>query len=91
MYHFYHLYSSFDEFYESMFRGNEVLFEFRGTPYFMFPVFNEAGKVFAIRIGKQAEDDDTICHSQDELLHFKMEDLCFADILNEIYITFYNF
>ena len=91
LYAFYDLYASFDEFYETMFRGNEVLFAFRGTPYFMFPVFNNMGKVFAVRIGKQTEDIDTVCYSKNELLNFKMGDLCLADALNEVYITFYNF
>ena len=91
MFKFYDLYSSFEEFYESFFRGNEITFHFEQEDYYIFPLFNDSKKVYAVMVGKAYDDNETVCFSKAELLNWKIGGFYFHDILERIDITFYNF
>lgn len=83
------IYSSFDEFYESFFRGNEVEFKYRGKFYHLLPYLKD-NRVVAILFGEFYKDDITVCSSKQELLCLKIEDQMFIDIYSQVDVLWYN-
>ena len=89
MLNFFDLYDSFDSFYDSFFRGNEVEFLYN-TLYCIIPVFDNLDNVSGVLIGKQNDEQDSIYHSKNELFYAQISETFLGDILNDIEIVWNN-
>ncbi|MBE6644873.1 MAG: hypothetical protein E7612_05780 [Ruminococcaceae bacterium] len=90
MLNFYDLYDSFDSFYDSFFRGNEVEFLYNNTLYCVLPVFDDSNNVSGVLIGKENDEQESICYSKEELYCAKISETFLGCILNEIKIVWNN-
>ena len=84
------LYNSFDDFYETFYRGNEVEFLYNGEHYYILPQYNDQKKIIGIIVGNDNEGGDIICSSKLELYTVPIASLIFGDILGEIEIVWNN-
>lgn len=85
------LYSSFDEFFSSFFRGNEVEFFYRGEHFCIIPLYDDRKNVTGVCFGKANDETGTICMSKSELYNSKIGDTFFGNVLQEIEIVWNNF
>ena len=88
---FFSIYASFDNFYNSFFRGNEVEFIYENDSYYLLPIFNNSKKVIGVCFGKAYANIDIECRSKDELYHVQINGSFLGDILDKIVITWHNF
>ena len=88
---FFSLYGSFEEFYETFFRGNEVEFIYRGQQYYILPIWNASKTVTGVYFGKAYGENEIQCFSKEELYNVRIEDSTLGNILKEIKIKFYAF
>ena len=84
------LYSSFDDFYETFYRGNEVEFLYKDEHYYVLPKFNLEKGITGIVIGKENGNRDVVCFSKNELYTASIAGLTFCSILDEIEIIWHN-
>ncbi len=87
---FFELYKSFDYFYDSILRGNEIEFLYKEKQYYILPHFDKSC-VIGVCFGEAYSDDEKIYFSFDELYNAPIENTTFDKILNEIEIKFYAF
>ena len=84
------IYKSFDEFYNTILRGNEIEFKYKEKKYFLLPYFN-GEKVVGISFGEFGSEDELICLSKEQLYNLKINDALFHEILSVIDISWNNF
>ncbi len=88
---FFDLYKSFDDFYDTMLRGNETEFFYNEKHFYILPHFDENEKVTGVYFGEAYTDNDKIYFSSDELYNAPIEDTTLNKILGELEIKFYAF
>lgn len=88
---FFDLYKSFDEFYNTMLRGNEVEFIYNEKHFYILPHFDENEKVTGVCLGEAYTDDEKIYFSSGELYNATIGNTTNCKILGEIKIKFYAF
>ena len=86
---FFDYYSSFEEFFDSLLRGNEIEFLFKSKRYYLLPVFSASQDVDGVVIGNL--ECETYYHSKAEVCKHTIEGLPLIDILDEIEIVWRNF
>ena len=87
---FFNLYDSFDDFYNSFYRGNEVEFLYNDERYYVLPKFDNLKNVVGILVGKKGLEEDSIYTSVDDLYHTAISDLSLGCILEKIVIVWNN-
>ena len=87
---FFDLYDSFDDFYETFLRGNEIEFLYEGERYCILPTFNDSKKADGVIIGKAYDDHEQRCASMESLYNATIADRVFGDILEKIEIVWNN-
>ena len=87
---FFNLYDSFDDFYNSFYRGNEVEFLYNDERYYVLPKFDNLKNVVGILVGKKGLEEDSIYTSVDDLYHAAISDLSLGCILEKIVIVWNN-
>ena len=85
---FFDLYKSFDEFYNTMLRGNEVEFIYNEKHFYILPHFDENEKVTGVCLGEAYTDDEKIYLSSVELYNAPIEGTTLNKILQEVDIKF---
>lgn len=85
---FFDLYKSFDEFYNTMLRGNEVEFIYNEKHFYILPHFDENEKVTGVCLGEAYTDDEKIYFSSGELYNAPIEGTTLNKILQEIDVKF---
>ena len=88
MANFYSLYNSFEEMYDTMFRGNEIEFVYKQKRYCLLPHFND-NEIVGVIFGEFG-NEKTVFLSKQELYHLKIEDDSFCNILSKIDIIWHN-
>ena len=63
------LYHSFEEFYESFFRGNEIEFTYKDDRFFILPIYNQREEVIGVRLGAAYREYEVNCFSKNDLLN----------------------
>ena len=86
---FFDLYSSFDDFFESFFKGNEFEFVYKQRRYYILPSYVE-GRVKGIILGISNEDKETLFLSKESLYLAPIEESFLGNILKEIEIVWHN-
>ncbi len=86
---FFDLYKTFDEFYNTMLRGNEIEFIYNEKQYFILPKRDENNNVIGVYFGEAYKDDEKIYFSADTLYNATIEDTTLNQILQNINIKFY--
>lgn len=87
---FYSIYKSFDEFYDTMFRGNEIEFKYNQKRYYLLPHF-EGQEIVGTCVGESETNNECIYLTKAELYNAKIENVSFCEILTMIDICWYNF
>ena len=83
-------FSSLDQLFNSILRGNEIQFEFGGKEYFILPHYlNE--KIVGAIIGEAYTDKDRVCLSVEEFQSAVINGFWFGDVFDKINITWRNF
>ncbi len=91
MHKFYELYNSFEDFYNTILRGNEIEFVYNKKQFYIIPYYDINGKVIGACLGEASSDNDMLCLSSDELYKASVENSIFNLILEEIDIIWSNF
>lgn len=86
----YHYFSSIQELFDSFLWGNEIVFRFEATKYFILPKF-ENGKVIGVSFGEAYTDKEVLCKSADELGEVHIQQYTFKEILDRIDILEINY
>lgn len=86
---FYSKYSSFDDFYDTMFRGNEIEFKYDDKLYYVLPYFHD-NEISGIMFGESAKEQNKICLTKNELYYADIGDSFFGEILSDIDIVWCN-
>ena len=80
-------FNSFEELYETMFRGNEIEFKYNQKRYGLFPLFSETEqKVIGTTFGESYSDDEIISLTKEDLYNIKIDDALFGDIVPDLEI-----
>ena len=87
---FYDLYKSFDDFYDTLMRGNEVEFIYNDNRYFILPIYKDKS-VFGVWFGKEYSDPVPEFYSKEDLLLAKIDSFKLKEVLDVIEIVWYNF
>lgn len=87
---FFDLYDSFDAFYESFFRGNEIEFLYKKDTYTLFPIYDKNDVVIAINFSRGNRDEESIIKSSKDLYEIQLNNNSLGTILNEIDVIWYN-
>lgn len=74
---------SFNELFETMTRGNEVVFEWDGRRYCLFAEF-EGQRQTGYLIGPTYSEEMTFCKNKQELSQYRIGGRSFCDIVPEI-------
>ena len=82
-------YNSFDEFYETMLRGNEIEFEYNTERYFLLPHYEDE-EIVGIMIGKAGTNHKLVCLSKQALYNTKIDGCLFGELLSDINILWNN-
>lgn len=83
---------SYEELSETMYRGNEVVFEYSGISYGIFPMYcQEENAINGFIIGRSYEDDETWYNTMDELGTYEICGKQLKDIITEVDIKERNF
>ena len=88
---FFDLYKTFDDFYDTLLRGNEIEFLYNEKHFSILPCFDENEKVTGVCFGEAYTDNDKIYFSSNELYNAPIENTTLDKILNEIEIKFSAF
>ena len=88
---FFDLYKTFDDFYDTLLRGNEIEFLYNEKHFFILPHFDENKKVTGVYLGEAYTDNEKIYFSSGELYNALVEDTTLKKIINKIEIKFYAF
>ena len=88
---FFDLYKTFDDFYDTLLRGNEVEFIYNEKHFYILSHFDENEKVTGVYLGEAYTDNDKTYFSLNELYNAPVEDTTLKKIINEIEIKFYAF
>ena len=91
MCNFFELYNSFDEFFDTFFRGNEIEFLYQNKRFYILPIYNEDKSVMGVSIGIAYGKTELICLSKNELYNAWIDKSIFGNILQEIEIVWNNF
>ncbi len=83
-------FNSFDDLYESIFRGNEIEFQYGEKQYYILPYFNKSGIVIGVLFGEAYSEKDLICFSKEELYNARIENTNFGTVFSQIKITWRN-
>jgi len=89
---FSNLYNSFDEFYDTFLRGNEIEFIYKNTKYSILPLYNNeiANEVIGVEVCEFESDNVIRCLSRLELYNAIINGDPFHEILCNIEITWNN-
>ena len=88
---FYSLYDSFDTFFKTFLRGNEVEFMYNNRHFAVLPIFTNDKKVVGVRIGESGCEKEQLCFSQEELFNFPIDGKPFGTLVEHIKIVWNNF
>ena len=88
---FYSLYNSFEEFFESFLRGNEVEFSYNNRNYYILPIYTDGKKVFGVNFGEANCEQEQICFSQEDLFNVTIDGKPFGYLVEHIKIIWNNF
>lgn len=83
-------YGSYDEFYDTMLRGNEVEFKYLNEKYYLLPFF-EGEKVVGVTFGEAYSEEENIYFSKEELYNAKIGDTILGNVLDDIEFLWLNF
>ena len=87
---FFSLYNTFEDFYATFYRGNEVEFVYNEERYFVLPMFDDSQNICAVILGKENDDNEIICKSEQDLYNAPISKTVLGNILDEIEIVWYN-
>ena len=90
MFNFLNLYNSFEEFYDSFFKGNEIEFLYRGQRFYILPRYNDKGNITGVYLGAFGDEKEAVFTTKDELYNAKIGVELLGNILSQIEITWYN-
>lgn len=88
---FYFLYDSFEAFFNSFLRGNEVEFMYNNRHFVVLPIFNNDKKIVGVKIGESDCEQEQMCFSQEELFNVTIDGKPFGNLVEHIKIIWYNF
>ena len=88
---FYSLYNSFEEFFDSFYRGNEVEFIYNNEQFFILPIYSNEQNVVGVRFGKSYCDIEQLCFSKEDLFNVRISQDSFGGIVDQIKIIWHNF
>lgn len=91
MVYFFDRYQSFEDFYETLYRGNEIEFSYNGQNFFILPIFDDSHSVIGVSFGIAYSGKKVKCFSKADLYNVKIGNEFFGNILDRIEITFYAF
>ena len=88
---FYSLYNSFESFFDSFFRGNEIEFLYDNEHFFILPMYDNNHNVVGVEFGKANCKHSQKIFSKDDLFNAKMGDTSLGLIIDYLEIIWYNF
>ena len=91
MLHFFDIYNSFEDFFETLYRGNEIEFSYNGKSFFILPIFKDAHSVIGVTFGNAYSDKKVECFSKEDLYNIQIGNDLFGNIFDKIETTFYAF
>ena len=84
------LYQTFEDFYNSFFRGNEVEFLYNGNRFCIFPKYNSSKRVIGVFVGKAYDEQEIFCASKEELYKASLGDSSLGEAIEKIKIVWNN-
>ena len=87
---FFSLYNTFEDFYATFYRGNEVEFVYNEERYFVLPMFDDSQNICGVVFGQENTDYETICKSTQDLYNATISETFLGNILDEIEVVWHN-